>query len=275
MTNQSRSPFLALLKLEVLRCSSIYGNPLAWILWTVLMGCSVAPALVLWLDPENLFVLLVQEVWGSMMMFWWVFYLIGECSNSLVRGVWGFLAPLGFPPNHNSDEFLSTRAIDRSLHFRAKTTMLAVFLVLPMVLNFILICVVTRQYPPGISSFVDAPVIDPYKAPRVAVVTTFGWAMIWLSTATIVLAQGYYGLLATLVAQRGTIRALVMASVPVLVAIAGFGVFRLSFAWEHDRIAPVVQFIVRHGLLLTLALAALAVPIQRFCERRFADQEVL
>ena len=71
MTNQPHRPFLALLKLEVLRNSTIYGNPLALILWAVLMGCSVAPALLLLLNPENPIhsaSLLLQEGWASMMV---------------------------------------------------------------------------------------------------------------------------------------------------------------------------------------------------------------
>ena len=40
MTNQARNPFLALLKLEVLRSATIYGNPLALILWMSSM-CSI------------------------------------------------------------------------------------------------------------------------------------------------------------------------------------------------------------------------------------------
>ena len=144
----SRSLFLALVKLEVTRSSTIYGNPLAWFLAAVLLAVSLSPALLIWLRPENPLFLLIQESWASMMLCWWLSFLIVECSNTLVPGVWGFLAPLGIPTACNWDEFIATRAIDRALHFRAKTAMLAVFLLLPMLLNFGLICLAARQFPP-------------------------------------------------------------------------------------------------------------------------------
>ena len=276
---KTRSPFLALMKLEVTRSSTLYGNPLAWILAAVLLACNLIPALLIWLKPELPLFLLFQESWASMTIFWWLTILMAECSNTLVRGVWGVLAPLGIPPDHNWDEFLGTRAIDRALHFRAKTVMLAGVLVLPMLLNFGLICLVSRQFPPGINGFLGAPPVSAFEAPMVEVATAFGWAMIWGSATAIVLAQGYYGLVSQWLAQRGTVPAAVLAFLPIPLVLAGFWVFRLDRAWEsdweHDRITPIVCFIARHGVALKVALLALAVPVQRFCERRFAAQEVL
>ncbi len=272
-------PFFALLKLEVTRSSSIYGNPLAWILAVALLACNLIPAWLIWLKPEPPLFLLFQESWASTTIFWWLTILIMECSNTLVRGAWGVLAPLGSPPNHNWDEFLGTRAIDRALRFRAKTVMLAGWLTLPVLLNFGLICLVARQYPPGINGFLGAPSASAFEAPMVEIATAFGWAMIWGSATAIILAQGYYGLASQWLARRGTVRAAVVALLPFPLVLAGFWFFRLDRAWEsdweHDRITPVVCFIARHGLVLTVALLALAVPVQRFCERRFAAQEVL
>lgn len=275
MTNQTRSPFLALLKWEVTRSATIYGNPLAWFLAAALLSCSVMPALVLWLHPNHPLFLLVQESWASMMMFWWLCVLIMECSNTLLRGVWGFLSPVWIPPVANSDEFLSTRAIDRALHFRAKTVMLGVFIVLPVLLNFALICLVARQFPPDISPFVEVPPVTQFEPASVATATAFAWAMIWTSAASIVLTQGYYGLVSRLITNRSSARGALMACLPVLLACVGFFVIRFSFESELDRMAPTVRFFARHWFVFTLALLALAVVVQRFCERRFAEQEVL
>ena len=272
---KTRSPFLALVKLELTRSSTIYGNPIASFLMAVFVAVNISPALMLRFQPDNPLYLLVQETWASVMMWWWLWYLIVECSNSLVRGVWGFLAPLGIPPNHDWNEFLATRAIDRALHFRAKTVMLGVFMVLPMLLNFALICFGARQFPPGISGFVETPPATQFEAASVATATAFSWAMIWSSVAAIVLAQGYYALVSKLITNRRTVRGALLACFPILLASVGFYVFRFTFELEHDRIAPTVRFFARHWFGLTLALLMLAVVVQRFCERRFAEQEVL
>ena len=272
---KTRSPFLALVKLEVARSSTIYGNPLAWFLAVALLAGNLAPALLLWRQPENPLFLLCQESWATMTMWWWLWYLMAECSNSLVRGVWSFLAPLGIPSNYDWNEFLATRAIDRALHFRAKTVMLAVFLVLPMLLNFGLICLGARQFPPSISAFVAAPPATQFETASVATATAFAGAMIWASAAAIVLLQGYYGLVARLITNRRTVRAALLASLPIPLALVGFYFCRFSFESELDRMAPTVRLFARHWFGLTLALVALAVVVQRFCERRFAEQEVL
>ena len=271
---KTRSPFLALVKLELTRSATIYGNPIAWFLMAALVAVNISPALMLRFQPDNPLHLLGQEVWASMMMMWWLWYLTLECSNSLVRGVWGLLAPLGLAPNYDWHEFIGTRAIDRALHFRAKSVMLVAFTVLPMLLNFALICVVAGQFPPGISAFVEPPPASQFVDASVATTTAFAMVMIWASGAAIVLAQGYYGLVSKLLTDRRTIRGAVMACLPVLFAVAGFAVFQVSFESERDRIAPTVRFFARHWFVLTLALLALAVVVQRFCERRFADQEV-
>jgi hypothetical protein len=270
-----RSPFLALVKLELTRSSTIYGNPIAWFLMAALVAVNISPALMLRFQPDNPLYLLGQETWASMMMMWWLWYLIAECSNSLVRGVWGFLALLGIPATYDWHEFLGTRAIDRTLHFRAKTAMLVAFVVLPMLLNFVLICAVTRQFPPGIGAFVEATPASQFVDASVATTTAFAMAMVWAGAAAIVLAQGYYGLVSRLLTDRRTIRGAVMACLPVLFAVAGFAVFQVSFESERDRIAPTVRFFARHWFELTLALLAFAFVVQRFCERRFAEQEVL
>ena len=44
---------------------------------------------------------------------------------------------------------------------------------------------------------------------------------------------------------------------------------------HFELVSHAASFFTAHWLLLTLALGALAVPVQRFCERRFAEQEVL
>ncbi len=275
MTRHARSPFLALVRQEVGRSATVYGNPIAWFLAVALLAINIGPALVLWLRPEVPLFLLLQESWASMMMCWWLWFLIMECSNSLVRGVWSFLAPLGIPPHHSWNEFLATRAVDRALHFRAKTAMLVVFVVLPMLLNFGLICLVARQFPPDIRNFVDTPPATQFEAASVATATAFAWAMVWASAAGIVLAQGYYGLVARLLTERGTVRAVCLACLPILLGLAGFYVVRFSFESDQDRMAPTVRFFARHWLELTLALLALAVVVQRYCEQRFAEQEVL
>ncbi|MEQ2009299.1 MAG: hypothetical protein ABMA26_21160 [Limisphaerales bacterium] len=272
---KTRSPFLALVNLELARSSTIYGNPLAWFLAVAVLACSLMPALLLWLQPANPLFLLVHESWASMMMAWWLTLLIMECSNTLLRGVWGFLSPLWVPPAANSDEFLSTRAIDRALHFRAKTAMLGVFIVLPVLLNFALVCLGARQFPPGVASFVEATPASQSEAEPLAVATAFGGTMIWAGAAAIVLMQGYYGLVSRWSAGAGRLRGVLLACGPVVLGLAGFVFFRFSFDAEHDRLAPVVRFIVRHWFALTVALVALAVVVQRFCERRFAEQEVL
>ncbi len=274
MTSQTRSPFLALVKLELTRSATIYGNPIAWFLMAALVAVNISPALMLRFQPDSPLHLLGQETWTSMMMMWWLWYLIVECSNSLVRGVWGFLAPLGIPANYDWHEFIGTRAIDRALHFRAKTVMLATFMVLPMMLNFVLICGIARQFPPSISAFMEPTPASQFEDAPVATSTAFAMAMIWASVAAIVLAQGYYGLVSKLLTDRRTVRGAVMACLPVLFAVAGFAVFQVSFESERDRIAPTVRFFTRHWFVLTVALAALAVVVQRFCERRFAEQEV-
>lgn len=274
MTSQTRSPFLALVKLELTRSSTIYGNPIAWFLTAALLASNAAPALLLWLQPHNPLFLLSQEVWASMMLWGWLWMLIMECSNSLVRGVWGFLAQLGIPPGYNWHEFLATRAIDRALHFRAKTAMLAAFVMLPMLLNFALICLVSRQFPPGISGFMDAPQASQSDVEPVATATAFAWAMIWAGAAAIVLAQGYYALVSKLVTDRRTVRAALMACFPMLLVVAMVMALRSSFELEFVRISPTVRFFVRHWIVLTLALGVFAVVVQRFCERRFAEQEV-
>ncbi len=275
MSSPIRSPFFALVRQEVGRSATVYGNPIAWFLAVALLASNIGPALVLWLRPEVPLFLLLQESWASMMMCWWLWFLIMECSNSLVRGVWGFLAPLGIPANHSWNEFIATRAIDRALLFRAKTVMLGVFMVLPMLLNFGLICMVARQFPPDIRSFLDTPPATQFEAASVATATAFAWAMVWASAAAIVLAQGYYGLVAKLITHRRTVRGALMAGLPILLGLIGFYVVRFSFESEHDRMAPTVRFFARHWSGLTLALLALAVVVQRFCERRFAEQEVL
>lgn len=274
MTSQTRNPFLALVKLELTRSSTIYGNPIAWFLLAALLAVNISPALMLRFQPDNPLHLLGQETWASMMVMWWLWFLILECSNSLVRRVWGFLAPLGIPATYDWHEFLSTRAIDLGLHFRAKTVMLAVFMVLPMLLNFALICGVARQFPPGISAFTEPTSTRQFEDASVATSTAFALAMIWASGAAIVLAQGYYGLVSRLLTDRRTIRGAVMACLPVLFAVAGFAVLQVSFESERDRIAPAVRFFVRHWFVLTVPLLGLAVVVQRFCERRFAEQEV-
>lgn len=271
---KTRRPFLALVQLELSRSFSIYGNPLAWFLVVVLLACNLMPALMLWLQPGQQFFLLVQEVWLFMTVAWWLPVLLMECSNSLMRGVWGIFAPIGIPAAE-SHEFLSSRAIDLGLHFRAKTVMLAVFLVLPMLLNFALICVVTRQFPPDFTGYLNAVPTDLPSVQPMAIATAFSGAMVWASIAAIVLTQGYYGLVAAGFADRGTVRAALVACAPVLLLGLVFIAFRFSFDPEADRVAPVVQFFARHWFVFSVALVAVAVPVQRMCERRFAEQEVL
>jgi hypothetical protein len=270
----ARNPFCALLRLELGRSSTVYGNPLACLLMAVLLACNLMPALIVWFRPDMPLVLLVHEAWVSLLLFWWMTTLIMECSNSLVRGVWGFLEPLGIRPG-DWEEFLATRAIDRGLHFRAKTVMLAVVMVFPMVLNLVLIWVATRRHPPGMSGFLGATNDELPDLAAADIAVAFGFAMIWLSGAVIVLVQGYYGMVSKCLARRRSVAGAVMACGPLALMFAVLIVCRPNLELGLDRVAPLVRYFGQHWLGLTAALIALAVPLQRFCERRFAEQEVL
>ncbi len=272
---KTRRPFFALVQLELSRSATIFGNPIAWLLVVVLLAENVAPAFLLRFQPDHQFYLVVLEMWVFMMVAWWLVVLIMECSSSLAHGLWGVLEPLGVPAAAAWQEFLSSRAIDRELLFRAKTLTLLAFLSLPLLLNLALVGVMARQFPPDLASFGNAAPDDLPSVAPVVIATAFGGAMLWVSVAAIVVMQAYYGLVTQWFVERGTVRAALVACGPIFVVSFVCIVFRLSFDPETSRIAPLVQFFARHWLALTLALVALALPAQRMCERRFAEQEVL
>lgn len=265
-----RSPFLALVKMKFVRSSTVAGNPCAWAVPVILLGVNVTPALILWLDPQRTSVLVTLDVWAVMILLSSLVLLSVEGPIALVRGMWGLL-PASAVPAYNWDEFVSSRAIDRALHFRAKTTMLGLVLVLPQVINLGLVCLVTRQFPPGTTVMLDQWAVDLHFVSNADAIAAFAYSEIWASSAAIVFAQGHFAFVSKCVARGNIFINALAVGLPTLL-------FVLATPWVRGHLeifSIAASIITAHWLVLTLTLLALAVPVQRFCERSFAEQEVL
>lgn len=267
---KTRSPFLALVKWEFSVFFLSGSSLLGWATQFVFLGAGVAPALMLWLQPGRWPSQIFLWLWADLVVVSWLATLSMEYSTALLRevGLIGWMSPA--KSNLPFDEFLASRAIDRSLHFRAKSTMLALVLVLPLLLNSILIALVTGKLTLDITGFLSLSSEELFEQATGDAVAALAYAVLWASAAAIVSAQAYYGLASKLFSGRGISRVVLMAGFPAFLAmLAG------RFMLMPDDLARAVQAFAAHWLMFTLALLALALPVQRFCERRFAEQEVL
>ena len=307
---KTRSPFLALVKFELFRLWHNFGTPgyLMWVLWFAL---SLMPAIFLigGLSSNNpdygdvFFV--VMGVWAGV-MFGWLFLLGFQCSFALMREARSVF-PLSTVPDDHADEFFGTRAVNPRILFRAKTLALAVVIIAPLLVNvaaslpfadyfllenshgFVLRKLWPRQpswiLEPNGFGYGDLDEINQAKnlvmfigsVPREAAViergpTVFAIWLSWGAVAVITLVQGYYGLVSRFLAKQSQRMAAFAAA---LVPGASLLALPLFLASDRRPCQEAFIFFAEHPLPLTLALGLLAIFVQRFCERRFAEQEVL
>ncbi len=266
---KTRHPFLALLKMEFLRSSMAGQHPFYLLVPLILFIVCVTPALQLWLQPQRADTLVVLTIWAMLMTLCSLILLSVECPVALARQMWGVL-PGTVVPNYNWDEFVSSRAIDRRLHFRAKTVMFALVLVLPHAFNVALVCLISGQFPASAHGIAQATSVNSLVVSNTEATAAFAYGVFWASAAVIVLAQGYSALTARLVGQ----------SKPGIILAVGLPVVLMTLSiprmiMNDEFILSLARFFVAHWLPLTALLFALALPVQWYCERCFADQEVL
>ncbi len=255
---KTRSPFLTLVKFELLRLWHNCGSAWWYAMWVLGFAFGLMPSFLQiagrWAEsPEDgdTFSVLTG-VWEIGWMFSWLFLLGFQCSFALLREARSVF-PLSTVPDDHVDEFSGTRAVNPRILFRAKTLVLALVIIAPLLVNVAVSLLVTESIP-------------------VLRSRDFAVWLIWAAVAAITVVQGCYGLISKLLVKRNRRLA---AFVAALVPSASMVAIPLCVASEPELFQEPFIFFAEHWLPLTLALGVLAFLVQRFCERRFAEQEVL
>jgi hypothetical protein len=244
------------------------------------LACMVPMLLLLINGPSDDFAGIL-ETWQSLLAFAWFAMIGNECAFTLVRESWNLVPAASIPP-YNLDEFIVTRAVNRRTHFRIKTMICLLTTTAPLVvilgLSFLLpeythpggVHVVSRN---GTQIQVPEIALWPKGTPSGTVI--FAVWMIWAATAALVLAQGYFGLVARFLSGRRPKAATLGAYLPVALGVLAM-VFILpgTIASNHFPFLKAFGIFCRHSLLAIAALAALALVVQRSCERTFSKQEI-
>ena len=274
---KTRSPFLTLVKFELSLVFTSFGGVLECFMAVSLVGVHLMPGLVLLFQPERGDFLLVLNGWAALIVFLWVAMLCGGCATTLLREYWDALTPSAWRCSE-WNEYVFTRALDRRICFRAKSVMLVVVVVVPALLNLGSLCLVSGTLVPGVAGFARLDVGQRFEsfsvsAPAADSSAAFGYAMLWASMAIFVVAQGYYALVSRLVAGRGAVVIGIAAALPVVVS--GVALLLMFDPFEHPVPVRAAHFFIGHWVPMTLALPPVALLVQWFCERRFAELEVL
>ncbi len=309
---KDQHPFLALVKFELFRLWHSCGTP-GHLMWVLGFVWGLLPAVLLmgrgWSQNADLDAALpgLIGLWSIGWLFGWLFLLGFHFAFALTRDIRSAF-PLMTMPDGNSDEFFGTRAINLRCWFRAKTLTLALVMAAPLLLNLAAsfhsstdVVFVGEQASGLMGDTRDAR--SPLPLESHGLVEWFGgypqfdnhgspvggtqyalWAqirhgpivfavwLIWVAVAALALVQVYYGLISQLLVKRSRrLASCAVALLPVgsLVAVPLFAgnethLFQTAFIYFAEFW---IHFVLALGLFAFLA--------QRFCEQRFAEQEVL
>lgn len=292
---KTRRPFLALVQLEIEQWFISSETPLIARLglFGLLLAGNLLPAgLILFQRADGDFTLFLP-VWLGVLLAFGISLTSSSCSSALIRDLW-INMPSYFAP---CAEFLGSRAISRQMRFRAKTAMLILLLVVPLALNLALVAwrvgesVVASDYDtsrrggvvarpdltsteiPAASQRTDLAEMLARSRALLLDATNFCAASLWGAAAVVVLIQGFVGLLSRLWRAGGKLTVGVLLGLEMLTGIlAPMLIAQLAHGAFVFRVGKLFS---DNWLSLTVALVLLAVPVQLFCERQFAEQEVL
>ncbi len=309
---KTRHPFVALVKFELFRLWHSCGTP-GQVMWVLGFVWGLLPALFLigehWSQNADVEAALGVQIglWCIGWLFGWLFLLGFYSAFALTREIRSAF-PLMTMPDGNSDEFIGTRAINLRLWFRAKTLALALAMVAPLLVNLAASLpftdffvwktaheiVVLKRLPDAPSLLQgeakglvewhggyhrfhsrSSDLVGGERDIKASVShgpTVFAIWLLWVAGAAITLVQAYYGLISQLLVKgnrRLASDAVALLPVGSLVAIPLFAgsdthLFQTAFIYFAE-----------FWIHFVLALGLLAFVVQRFCEQRFAEQEVL
>jgi len=222
----------------------------------------------------------------SLMACWWLAMVQAFLATAFLPGV-GVAVD-----NFGALEFLFTRAIDRRRLYRARAAALFLLVLTPLFLN-LLVSPWEPQLKLGVEAFNPATAasqearyleafpgshslaVQPPARPGPIVLRhgteTFAAWLVWSVSLGFLAMQTYCGLLARH-AKPGQWRNLALQFAPMVVLLCG------ALCAAKIWVNPCEQtflFFARHLVALTLGLVLLVPFVQAFCERRFADLEIL
>lgn len=293
---KTRSPFLALLKFEVFAGWAVMPWPARLLIAVLMLGPSLFPAMLILTRQVTFDFYAMMEIWACSLFLIWTMALGVAFATALVRELWTNV-PITAP---RWDEFLGTRAINRRMQFRAHTTWMALLFVAPLALNFAVVAWSTA-YPElalepertgrreivhvtrfavggsqNVVSWRDSDAVRSVASGVLRDASNFTGAVLWAGAATLLALQAYYGLVSRWHRGRGQIAAALLCIVPLLAGMLPTALMNRFWTGGYGSFTSKAgSLFAEHWLAATLALAAFALVTQPFCERRFAEQEVL
>lgn len=292
MNATAKHPALALFRVELLT-AHFHGMPL--IGYILQVGAWVMIALL----PTALFVLGNSSPrFADAAMYWravsavllptmWLGILGWHCPVTLTHRFWELLPASSFE-GYNGYEFMVTRAIDRRLHFRIKTAAVAVMVIGPLMVALLLsLFHPDCNFYPDISGLTPRQYADAFPGSHLAgagsAVARGEWVikngalafnawMLALGALTLVAAHGYYGLMSRIIVNQSkwaVFGLLILLPLTLLFAIL------FAFARNLNYGEPLMLWFWSHWPGVAVFILACGWGVLRYCEKRFAELEIL